>query len=81
MAAPNWAPQAVGVEPPLGLDVNAVEPVGEPGEIAASLAKANSEVSDADPSLADSAALRPSYLPDVERAALAIPNPKPKETR
>ena len=28
-AAPNWAPQAVGVEPPYGVDVNAVEPVGE----------------------------------------------------
>jgi hypothetical protein len=37
MAAPNWAPQAVGVEPPLGIDVNATEPVGEYGEVTASI--------------------------------------------
>jgi hypothetical protein len=37
MAAPNWSPQAVGVEPPLGIDVNAMEPVGEEFEVAASL--------------------------------------------
>jgi hypothetical protein len=36
-AGPNWAPDPVGVEPPLGIDVNAMEPVGEVGEVQASI--------------------------------------------
>jgi hypothetical protein len=37
MVGPNWANDPTGVEPPLGFDVNAIEPVGEYGEIQASL--------------------------------------------
>ena len=44
-AAPNWAPQAVGVEPQLGIDVNAMEPVGERFEVEASLERAEQEAS------------------------------------
>jgi hypothetical protein len=35
MAAPNWSVDPTGVEPPLGIDVNAVEPCGEKFEIEA----------------------------------------------
>jgi hypothetical protein len=44
-AAPNWSPQAVGVEPPLGIDVNAMEPVGESFEVEASLERTAQEAS------------------------------------
>jgi hypothetical protein len=37
-ASSPWAgPDLVGVEPPLGVEINALEPVGEPHEVAASL--------------------------------------------
>jgi hypothetical protein len=36
MAAPNWSVDPTGVEPPLNIDVNAVEPCGEKFEIEAS---------------------------------------------
>jgi hypothetical protein len=36
-AGPNWAADPVGIEPPLGVDVHAIEPTGESFEIAASL--------------------------------------------
>jgi hypothetical protein len=36
-AGPNWSPQAVGVEPPLNQDVDAMEPQGESFEVAASI--------------------------------------------
>jgi hypothetical protein len=35
MAAPNWSVDPTGVEPPLGFDVNTVEPCGEKFEIEA----------------------------------------------
>jgi hypothetical protein len=44
-AAPNWAPQAVGVEPPLGFDINETPIVGEPYEVEASLERAAQEAS------------------------------------
>jgi hypothetical protein len=40
-AAPNWAFDPAGVEPALGIDINAIEPTGEPHEIAASIAAQN----------------------------------------
>jgi hypothetical protein len=36
-AGPNWSINPTGVEPPLGWDVNQIEPVGEPLEVAKSL--------------------------------------------
>jgi hypothetical protein len=36
-AGPNWAHDPTGPEPPLGFDVNAIEPCGEYAEIEASL--------------------------------------------
>jgi len=36
-AAPNWSVDPVGTEPPLGLEVNAVEPCGEYREVQASI--------------------------------------------
>ena len=36
-AAPNWANDPTGVEPPLGFDVNEIEPVGRQDEIEASI--------------------------------------------
>jgi hypothetical protein len=39
-SGPNWANDPTGVEPPLGFDVNAIEPVGEHHEIQSSLAEA-----------------------------------------
>jgi hypothetical protein len=35
MAAPNWSVDPAGIEPPLNIDVNAVEPCGEKFEIEA----------------------------------------------
>jgi hypothetical protein len=75
----NWTHDPVPPEAPLGLSVEDHEPVGEVGEIAASSAKANSEVGDV--SLAtDSAALHPSLQSDVE-PALANPDPNPTKPR
>jgi hypothetical protein len=37
MAAPNWSSDPTGVEPSLGFSVEDHEPVGEPGEVRASL--------------------------------------------
>ena len=37
VAAPNWAHDPSGPEPPLGVDINALEPTGTPTEIAQSL--------------------------------------------
>ena len=65
MAAPNWSVDPTGVEPALGIDVNAVEPCGEKFEIEAlgdvttvfdgqsvtsSLARATADASVDDPS-------------------------------
>jgi hypothetical protein len=36
-AGPAWTNDPTGVEPPLGVDVNQIEPVGEPLEVAKSL--------------------------------------------
>jgi hypothetical protein len=36
-AGPNWSVDPTGVEPPLNIDVNALEPVGEFGEVQASI--------------------------------------------
>jgi hypothetical protein len=44
-AGPNWAPQAVGVEPPLGFDINETPVVGEPWEVEASLERAEQQAS------------------------------------
>jgi hypothetical protein len=66
MAAPNWSADPTGVEPPLGFDVNAVEPVGESHEIQTSLAAVDAPSDGV-----------PSPTADVERAA-ATPTPKPK---
>jgi hypothetical protein len=52
MAAPNWSADPTGVEPPLGFDVNAVEPVGEQFEIERHLTGATASASDAYPSVA-----------------------------
>ena len=37
ITAPNWAPDLAGTEPPLGIDINFVEPCGTTAEIEASL--------------------------------------------
>ena len=37
--SPSWASHAVGQEPPVGFDINAVEPVGTHAEIEQSLAE------------------------------------------
>jgi len=51
-AGPNWSADPTGVEPPLGFDVNAVEPVGEQFEIERHLTGATASASDAYPSVA-----------------------------
>jgi hypothetical protein len=38
-AAPNWSPDPCGVEPALGVEIDAQEPVGTTAEISASLKK------------------------------------------
>jgi hypothetical protein len=79
-AGPNWAVDRVGIEPALGVDVNAQEPVGETWEIEASLG---------DRALADTPscdAVAPANVTTTEtsreRTALsplvALANPKPK---
>ena len=81
MAAPNWSVDPTGIEPPLGIDVNAVEPCGEKFEIDA-LGDVTTEAvrvgpQSASPLAAVAAPLQALASPaDVERAA-AIPNPKP----
>jgi hypothetical protein len=36
--APNWAPDPTGIEPPTNIDINAMEPCGQPFEVKASVA-------------------------------------------
>jgi hypothetical protein len=82
MAAPNWSPQAVGVEPALGLDVNAVEPVGEKFEIDASVgdnAAVASSVAVAPAEAERSDVVSPCNV--VEPPASAAPNPKSTKPR
>jgi hypothetical protein len=64
-AGQNWANDPTGVEPPLGIDVNAIDPVGEAFEVEASLAAVDA------PSASS---------PDV-RAPAATPNPKRRPLR
>jgi hypothetical protein len=80
----SWTNDPTGVEPSLGIDVNAVEPCGEKFEIEA-LGDATTETvvdqSVASPLAAAVASSEVSASPaDVERAA-AIPNPKPRSLR
>jgi hypothetical protein len=42
-AASPWSRDPVGIEPPLGIDVNAMEPVGEHHEVERSLRAAQQE--------------------------------------
>jgi hypothetical protein len=83
MVAPNWSVDPTGVEPPLGMDVNTVEPCGEKFEIDA-LGDVTTEAVRVGPQSASplAAAVAPSEVPaspaDVERAA-ANPTPKRRE--
>jgi hypothetical protein len=79
MAAPNWSADPVGVEPPLGQDVNAQEPVGEAFEIA-NLTGATVRASDATPSHAgDAEAPELAASPaSVEPPVISKPKPKPR---
>jgi hypothetical protein len=43
-----WHSEPIGTEPPLGFDVNAIEPVGEPHEIRASATPSSSTAFDGD---------------------------------
>jgi hypothetical protein len=78
-AEPNWSVDPTGVEPPLGIDVNTVEPCGEKFEIEA-LGDGEAVAQSSPLAAADVPSEVPCFSPDVERAA-AIPNPKPTETR
>ena len=75
-AGPNWAAQAVGVEPPLDMDVNWLAPVGEPWEIEEAQRIQDMRALDA---AADhpvvSAAVAPAspVAPEPERSPLAAP--------
>jgi hypothetical protein len=79
MAAPNWSVDPTGIEPPLNIDVNAVEPCGEKFEIEA-LGDATEAVAQSASPLAAVAA--PSEVhaspADVERTAA---NPIPTTRR
>ena len=91
MAAPNWSVDPTGVEPPLNIDVNAVEPCGEKFEIEA-LGDATEAVAQSSPlagATAPTSADDPSRTGDAEAPkAVALlpvgeppanPNPKPTE--
>jgi hypothetical protein len=81
-AGPNWSVDPTGVEPPLVIDVNAVEPCGEKFEIEA-LDDVTTVFDGQSVASPLAAAVAPSSVcasPDVERAA-ANPNPKPKSRR
>jgi hypothetical protein len=91
-AGPNWSVDPTGVEPPLGIDVNAVEAVGEKFEIealgdattetvveaqsASSLAGATATASVDDPSRTGGAEA-PTAAASPRGEPPAIPNPKP----
>jgi hypothetical protein len=53
---PAWCADPTGVEPPLGVDINAMEPVGEPHELKASIAQLGPDLQQAlgDPTAAPS---------------------------
>jgi hypothetical protein len=80
-AGPAWSVDPTGVEPPLGVDVNAVEPCGESFEVARSLgAPALADLPSA-PSSAEGAALTDRFFSSFPVQSSAAPNPKPKLRR
>jgi hypothetical protein len=54
----NWTNDPTGVEPPLNIDVNAVEPVGEYGEVAASIERLERAAQEASPQSLDALPVR-----------------------
>jgi hypothetical protein len=93
MAAPNWANDPTGVEPPLNIDINAIEPCGEYFElgdvttatetsnnqgIAKSQPVATSSSPMSDPAPGSAFAPGPARTP---RDAGSLSNPKPKTRR
>jgi hypothetical protein len=94
-AGPNWSVDPTGVEPPLGIDVNAVEPCGEKFEIEEFGDPATGSHQPAPPrhdergsvgpplgAAADAPSEVPASSSDVLSAPQSpTPNPKPTETR
>jgi hypothetical protein len=72
-AGPNWSPQAVGVEPPLGFSIDEMEPVGRQDEIEASIEKLERAQTEALASSSDADAAQRGAEENSDRPSLKSP--------